>query len=177
MAALLAFARVVAQRRGPGSGNESTELNSSIGALAERGERLEMVSGVLRDDDDVVVTSIAPGVEGITEETESSDENVPASGPPGPGDVGDDLPPSSIFIPSVRRNPATAAFYDEHSIDASAIQPGDGPFRDDGASVQQLLSGGEEGPQVRPVNISELNMVSRSRGRTLSAGVRTLHLE
>ena len=114
-------------------------------------------------------SAIPAGTEGIREESsENSDDPLPR---PPSDTIEDEIPVSSIFVHNTRRNPQTAAFYDEHGIDASSIPVGDGPFRDDGVSIQQQLDSGQEAPH-RLVNISELNMVSRSRGRTLSAGVR-----
>lgn len=175
-AVLLALAR--ARASGPGSGTVgSSDLNASLGMLGERGERLEMRSGEIPADA-VVTTSAVPARGGIREEEDEDDihEDDSLPGPPGPGGppIEEEIPVSSIFVHNNRLNPQTVAFYDEHRIEASSIRAGDDPFRDEGASVQQLLDGGEEEAQLRPVNISELNMVSRARGRTLSAGVRTL---
>lgn len=164
---LLALARAGGGgRRAPGSVQGSTDLNSSLGVL-------EMRSGDLQGEDIGPIVAGPPGQEpgAISEESENSDDTLP--GALGPGDaIGNEIPPSRIFIPGNRRNPQTAAFYDEYDIDASSVPSGDSPYRDDGASVQQLLNGEGGGSQVRPVNISELNMVSRSRGRALSTGVR-----
>ena len=160
--------------RGNASAPGSMELNASVGMLGERGERLVMRSGDLQGDD-LATASTLPGAEGIREESsENSDEPLPR---PPSETTENEIPVSSIFVHNTRRNPQTAAFYDEHAIDASSIPTGDGPFRDEGMSVQMLLSGAQEGARAppRPVNISELNMVSRSRGQTLSAGVRTPH--
>jgi hypothetical protein len=141
-------------------------------------DRLYIHSSQLGEGDDTAAMSTAaipPGPAGIREEPSGASSDGTTPGTTTSAEEGEEITSSRVFAPAVRRNMGQAAsFYDEHNIDATSIPDGGGPHRDEGASVQQLLSGESEGPKLRHVNISELNMFSRSRGRALSAGVRIL---
>jgi hypothetical protein len=157
---------------------DSSELASSLGALRDSVDRLYIHSSQLGEGDDTTAMSTAaipPGPAGIREEPSGVSSDGATPGTANSAEVEVEITSARVFAPAARRNLGQAAsFYDEYSIDAAAILDGGGPHRDEGASVQQLLSGETEGPKLRPVNISELNMFSRSRGRALSAGVRIL---
>lgn len=149
--------------------NESEDSgNDTLGALLQgrnRGAQLEMSSGQ-------VPTGVDVNRASSDTESDDADEDVqiPDGAPRTQQSTAQrsngDIAPASLRAPQTTRE--TVEFYEEHGIDPSTIQAGEGPVRDEGASVAGLL---EEDPAGRAVAIRELHMISAGRSRNLGPGV------